>query len=52
MVEASRSKLHHNDAGRWHNEKVLFELLGANDNITPVTFVLELALSCKGIQQG
>jgi hypothetical protein len=34
-----RSKLRHNDAGRWHKEKVLIELLGANDNVILVTFV-------------
>jgi hypothetical protein len=36
-MEALRSKLRHNDAERRH--KVLIELLGANDNVIPVTFV-------------
>ena len=57
MMEAQQSKLRHNDEGRWHKEKVLFELLGANDNAILMTFVNNeyralrgtIVILCKGV---
>jgi hypothetical protein len=38
MMEALQSRLRHNNVGRRHKE-VLIDLLGANGNVIPVTFV-------------